>query len=200
MKIRWLSRFGLVLVVAELLLVLLSWLLSAQMVEGVRSLLSLEGVRWLLGRFVRLQLHPLLVWLLLGGMAMGCIVSSNILSDLRHERPLSYRSKMALRVSILLLLVYVGLIVLLTATPHAALLSVIGTLFPSPFSDALIPLVAFAFMLVGLSYGWATGRLSKPEAMFVAMANGVGQVAPWLVLYVPLVLFYESLYYVFSLA
>lgn len=194
---RWLSRLCLACLAAELLLVLLSWLLSAQMVDGVRSLLSLEGVRWLLGRFTSLLLQPVLVWLLLGGMAYGCMTESGLLSDLRRERPLSYRCKMALRVSCLLLLVYIAVVVLLTATPHAVLLSVTGTLFPSPFSAALVPLIAFALMLTGLSYGWAAGRLHQPGTMFGAMASGVGQTAPWLVAYVPMVLLYESLRYVF---
>ena len=36
----------LALFVAELLLVIVSWLLSATRLEGVRSLISSEGIRW----------------------------------------------------------------------------------------------------------------------------------------------------------
>jgi aminobenzoyl-glutamate transport protein len=52
MKIKqMLVAFTISMVLAELLLVLLSWLLSAMMVGGVRSLLSSEGIRWFFGQF-----------------------------------------------------------------------------------------------------------------------------------------------------
>ena len=41
-----LLAFG--LMVGEVLLIILSWLLSATRMEGVRSLLSSEGIQWLL--------------------------------------------------------------------------------------------------------------------------------------------------------
>ena len=41
----------LVLAVAELLLMLASWLLSATMLGGMRSLLSSEGLRWYAGQY-----------------------------------------------------------------------------------------------------------------------------------------------------
>ena len=37
--------------VAECVLVILSWLLSAARLEGVRSMLSSEGIRWFIGNF-----------------------------------------------------------------------------------------------------------------------------------------------------
>ena len=42
-----LLAFG--LMVGEVLLIILSWLLSATRMEGVRSLLSSEGIRWFFG-------------------------------------------------------------------------------------------------------------------------------------------------------
>jgi aminobenzoyl-glutamate transport protein len=46
------ERLGVVvftLLISEALLVILSWLLSATRMEGVRSLLSSEGIRWFFG-------------------------------------------------------------------------------------------------------------------------------------------------------
>ena len=60
-----LSRLILSLGILQLLLVILSWLLSAMRVEGVRSLLSGEGIRWFIGGFTGMLLQPLLAWLLL---------------------------------------------------------------------------------------------------------------------------------------
>ena len=63
MKTKTSSQLGVVLfilLIAELALILLSWILSAAGVEGVRSLLSGEGVRWFVGDFARMVASPLL--------------------------------------------------------------------------------------------------------------------------------------------
>ena len=60
-------------VIAETLLVILSWLLSAMRVEGVRSLLSSEGIRWFFSSFNDLIASPVLVWFLLLLCAFGCL-------------------------------------------------------------------------------------------------------------------------------
>ena len=51
MSKRVLAGAGLILLMAECLLFILSWLLSATMMEDVRSLLSSEGIRWFLGNY-----------------------------------------------------------------------------------------------------------------------------------------------------
>ena len=53
-----LGSLCLVVVIAETLLVILSWLLSALRVEGVRSLLSSEGIRWFFNSFNDLIASP----------------------------------------------------------------------------------------------------------------------------------------------
>ena len=62
-----------VLLLCEVLLILLSWTLSATMTDGVRSLLSEEGVRWLFGSYTDMLQSQWLVWLLLLSMAAGCL-------------------------------------------------------------------------------------------------------------------------------
>ena len=44
-----------VLLCAEALLIILSWILSTTMTEGVRSLLSSEGIRWFFGSHIHLR-------------------------------------------------------------------------------------------------------------------------------------------------
>ena len=73
------AYIALALLLTEVALLLLSWLLSATMAEeGVRSLLSPEGVRFLLGGFTSFLQKPLLIWLLLLSMAWGCIQGSGL--------------------------------------------------------------------------------------------------------------------------
>ena len=59
-------RLCILLIVLQLLLVLVSWLLTAAMPDlAMRSLLSPEGIRWFFGHFTENIAQPLLVWLIL---------------------------------------------------------------------------------------------------------------------------------------
>ena len=62
----------LLLAIAQIVLVLVSWLIAAAMPElAVRSLLSSEGIRWFFGHFIRNLATPFLVWILLLCIAFG---------------------------------------------------------------------------------------------------------------------------------
>ena len=185
----WLT---IVAAMAELVLVLTSWLLSAMMVGGVRSLLSSEGIRWFFGSFADVLATPCLVWILLLAMSGGCLWRSRLMLG-----PQTFRDKTALRTTVAVLLVYIVIVLLLTVVPHAILLSATGRLLSSPFSRAVIPIVAFGILLVASVYGRMSGHLSSLSAVFDAMSYGVSRCAPLFVLYVVLVQLYASLRFVF---
>ena len=192
----------LVLLLAEVLLFILSWLLSATRMEGVRSLLSSEGIRWLFGSWQTIFASPLLVWLLLCLIAWGCLQKSGVVSLFSLHRPpspfhLSYRDKVALRVSLAFLVIYVVIIALLTLTPHAILLSATGSLFPSAFSRSLVPVVCFGVCLVSVTFGLLSGRLRSLGDIVEALSTGIAQGAPLIVVYLFAVQLYESLCFVF---
>ena len=189
----------LVLLMAELLLFILSWLLSATRLEGVRSLLSSEGIRWFFGSFTEIVASPLLVWLLLGLIAYGCLKCCGLLSITKSQGSISYRQRVALRVSLVFLVIYVVMIALLTLTPHAILLSATGSLFPSAFSRSLIPILAFGICLVSLTYGFMSGHLSSLGDILGALSSGIANGAPLIILYLLFIQFYESLRFVFGL-
>lgn len=202
MKTKTSSQLGVVLfilLIAELALILLSWILSAAGIEGVRSLLSGEGVRWFVGDFARMVASPLLTWLLLLMIAVGTFLRSG-LSSLWHERRpriISYRDRTAFRVSLVLLVAYVAAILLLTVVPHAVLLSASGSLFPSPFSRSLIPFVAFGITLVSIAFGLISGRMQSLSDILAALTYGIQRFAPLLILYIFCIQLYQSLRFVF---
>ena len=136
------QRLGLlclVTVIAETLLVILSWLLSAMRVEGIRSLLSSEGIRWFFSSFNDLIASPVLVWLLVLMCALGCLQKSRVTTIFSGKKSINFRDRLALYVALAFLLIYVVIILLLTLMPHAILLSATGHLFPSAFSRSLVP-------------------------------------------------------------
>ena len=180
------------LVVAWCVTVLLSWLLSAMMVPGVRSLLTGEGIRWLFAHFTDGLSTPLLVWLLLASMAVGCLSRCSLLMGTG-----AYRRRIALRVALLLLLLYVAAIALLTLPPHAVLLSATGTLVASPFSRALVPVLCFGVVLVSVAYGLVARTLTSVGDIIDAMLHGIRTAAPLFLLYVLATQLFQTLCYVF---
>lgn len=185
------------LLIAEVVLILLSWILSAAGVEGVRSLLSGEGVRWFVGDFARMVASPLLAWILLLMIAVGTFLRSGLTFRERRHRPMSYRDRTAFRVALIFLVAYVAAILLLTVVPHAVLLSASGSLFPSPFSRSLIPFVAFGITLVSIAFGMMSGRMQSLSDVLNALCYGIQKFAPLLILYIFCIQLYQSLRFVF---
>ena len=193
MKSKILPYLALALFAAQLLLMLLSWLLSAAFpVDNIRSLLSPEGLRWFLGQFTAHIATPQLVWLLLLSLAYGILRHSGLLWPGK-----GYRERRALVITLLLAVVIVGVFLLLTVIPHAVLLSATGSLWPSPFSRSLVPMVAFAVVLLSTCYGMISGRLDNLRDVYDALLDGLRCAAPLFLFYVLVVQIYESLIYVF---
>jgi len=184
----------LLLIVAELLLVFASWLWAATTTtEGVRSLISEEGVRWLFGNFTDILSSPWLVHLLLLSMAGGNLWRSGLL----RMSSKSYRGRLAIRLTIITFLLFVVVLLLLIAVPHAILLSATGAVFPSPFSRAIVPLFSLGVVLVSTVHGWASGRYVSFADIVGSWSYGISQAAPLFVLYVLLMQLYKSLLFVF---
>jgi len=196
MKSKIVAWVAAVLVVAELLLVFLSWLLSATMTEGVHSLLSSEGIRWLAGHATQTLLSPLLVWMILCAMSAGCLVKSGLLQSLRHRH--SYRHRLALRSTLVVLVVCIGVLLLLTAVPHAVLLSATGSLWPSPFSEVLIPALALVLLLLSVCYGVIAHSFASIVDITDSLVWGLAKAAPLILLYVLGIQFFLSLRFVFA--
>lgn len=189
---------ALVLLLAELVLILLSWILFAIGEEEVRSLLSSEGIRWFVGGFTTMVSSPLLVWLIILLMAFGAFQKSGLISLTDASYQMTYRDKIALRVAIVFLLAYIAVILLLTVIPHAILLSATGALFPSPFSRSIVPLTAFGIALVSIIYGIMSGRLRDIKDILDALSFGISKGAPVFVLYILIIQFVRSMLFVFS--
>ena len=185
---RFMAFTALVLLLAELVLILLSWILFAIGEEEVRSLLSSEGIRWFVGGFTTMVSSPLLVWLIILLMAFGAFQKSGLISLTDASYQMTYRDKTALRVAIVFLLAYIVVILLLTVIPHAILLSATGALFPSPFGIALVSII----------YGIMSGRLRDIKDILDALSFGISKGAPVFVLYILIIQFVRSMLFVFS--
>ena len=189
-----LARASAAILAGEVLLALVSWVVSALVPgAGLRSLLDGEGVRWLFRNSTSSLLSPLLVWLLMGSMAWGCMKGSGVM----RMRTGVYRERAAFGAMLLCVAVYVGAIILLALVPHAVLLSATGSLFPSPFSAALVPVVLMGISVASLVFGAVAGRYESISHCFRTIAAGIGSGAPFIIFYMLAAHCWSCIKYVF---
>lgn len=192
------SRLCMVLLVAEGVLVIVSWLLSALRLEGVRSMLSSEGIRWFVGGFSDIVASPLLAWLLLMLIACGSIQQSGVIPLLGIKGKISFRDRLALRVASVFVLLYAIVICMLTIMPHAILLSVKGSLFPSAFSRSILPIICFGVTLFSIVFAMMSGHKKTGEDIIDILSYGIRQGASLVIIYIFAIQFYASLRFVFG--
>ena len=183
------------LLVAQAVLALLSWFLSATSMAGsVRTLISAEGVRWFCATLTHVVGSPFLACLIFMAMAWGTL--SRCRPAAQHAP--SARRRLAFRLALVVLLICLVLIALVAFVPHAMLLSATGHLWPSPFSRALVPLFCICAIAVAAVYGRASRAFLSFADVVRSWAVGVASASPLLVLYVFGVVFYASLRFVFQ--
>ena len=161
-------RLSIGLALAQVVLIFLSWLLSAAMPQSsIISLLSARGIRWFFGYFVESEASAPLLWLILGVFTLGGMRGSNLLTALSQGvksgfPSLPRRVKLALITAGSFGILQIGCLLLLTVPPQAVLLSVTGTLSDSSFSASIVPSACFMLTTVSIAYSnciLATGTL-----------------------------------------
>lgn len=186
----------LLLALAQIVLVLLSWLITAAMPEAFpRSMLSPEGIRWFFGSFTENMESPWLVGQLLICIAWGTLQTSGLL----HFDRTIYRHRNALRLVLIELVLFVAVILLLTVVPHAILLNVMGGIEASSFSRSILPYICFAVIVMSLSFGAVSNRLQGIEAMGESLSEGIRMAAPYFVIYILANQLYNSIEYLFRI-
>lgn len=201
MKNKVCGIISLALVVLQLLLVMASWIMTAAMPElPMRSLLSAEGIRWFFGHFVENINSQVLVSIVLLAVAIGAVMFSGVaesLSGIVFHRKTRYMERVALWAVAIELAIAAIVVILLTSVPHAILLSVTGHLFPSSFSQSLIPIVSVTLLICSLSFGIVSGKLSSMGLVYETMTYGLVCYA-WLIpIYIFAIELYRSVLFVF---
>lgn len=188
------------LALLQLLLTVFSWVLTALYPElPMRSLLSGDGLRWLFGTSVSNVRTDVLVWLLLAGMAYGCVERSRLPLSAASFRRLSGYERMAVFVVLWEITAIVAAVIVLTFVPHAALLGVQGDIFPSSFSAGAVPLAALSAICVSATYGSLTGAWRGVDGFFSSMLYGMCRIAPLVIVYMAASEFCSSLVWVLCL-
>ena len=188
-----LAYLALSLGIAEVVVVLVSWLLTAAMPESfTHSLTSAEGIRWFTGHFVDLLTSAWLVWLVLISITIGVVKQSRVI----HFDHTQYRQRTALRLMLIELCIFVGIMLALTLLPHAILLNAVGALFPGPFSQSIIPYICFSVMVMSMSYGIMSESIKGISQVYDAMNLGIRLLSPCFLFYILVMQLYTSILYV----
>lgn len=201
------GQIALILAVLQVLLVLVSWLVTAAYPDlRIRSLLSGEGTRCFFSHFIDNLTTKFLVWILLGTIAYGALTTSGLLGVIFksaklyfHFGKLHYRERIGLRMVLIELFIFIIIAVMLTAFPQAVLLSITGSLFPSSFSEGLYPYVTFAMIVCGLTYGVAAGHIKTTVQAYDTLSSGLVICAKLFPLYILGCELFYSILFVFQL-
>ena len=187
------------LLVLQVLIVPASWIISAVAPSsGVHSLISEGGIRWLVGQYSDNVSTSVLVYIIIAFISYNMFVNSGLLSAIISKAKLSMQQKFALRVMAVVLILFITALAYLTITPHAVLLSVTGNLFPSSFSDGLIPLLCFEVFILSLIYGIFGGTITSINEFWNCVTKESNSLLPVLFLYLLSIQLYHCFVFVFG--
>ena len=187
---RKLSLFIFYLLLAQVAVVLVSWLLTAMMpTSSYHTLLSGEGVRWMFRSFSKTASSPLVTIVLFWWIAAKILNDSGYLKG--HSALMSVvllAAVCAMFVACLLLLPYEG---------HAGglLLSATGGLRSSPLAMAMPYLLPLLLSAVAIIYGFSTRKWRVISDPFVAL-TGKSLLPLILIIVIQLVWLWQTVIYV----
>lgn len=195
-------RLSFVLCILQVIVILLSWLVTAAMPDLPKhSLLSSMGIRWFFGTFVSNLAQPLLIWFILITFSLSAAIKGGLchaLTLLFRQQTLNMQQRFALTITGLVLAVELLSVGLLTLLPHAILLSITGHLFPSSFSASLVPILAFICGTCSIVYGLIGGTMRTIDDIGHCLCAGGPILMPLLFLYVIGAQFLASIGYVLT--
>ena len=197
----WHSRLSVFFFLLTVVLALFSWIGNVYGADGIQSLLSTEGIRWVLGHVLENYVQtPALAVVLVLFMGVGVGLRSGLYDALRRfwykGKLLSRRERRALTLSLGVLGVYllgVGIMMLL---PWNLFLSVTGSWAHSPFSKGCVYLFSLGLGLAGMVYGYITNVYRNLWDVIQGMSFLIARQASYLVTLFFVVQFFSSLEYV----
>ena len=196
----WHGRMSLTFFLLTVVLTLFSWIASVYGVGEVQSLLSAEGIRWMLGHVVENYMHaPALGIVLVLFMGMGIGIRAGLYGALkrfcRKEKQLSRKERRALVASVVTLGLYVVLIGVTLLLPWNFLYSVTGSWSHSPFVKGLVYILSVGIGLAGMVYGYVSDVFRGWKDIVGGMSLLISRSASYFVTLFFIVQFFSSFIY-----
>ena len=197
---RYLYGWGVAFFLMTVALALFSWIGSIYGIAEVQSLLSAEGVRWVLSRAVTnyVQVPALgIVFVLM--MGLGVVSRSGLFDTLRRgirkDKKLSRKERRALGLAFIAFFSYVFVVVVAMILPWNLLMSATGGWLYSPFSKGFVYILSVGVGISGMVYGYASDAFRKMGEVVEAMSCLISRHAVYFVVLFFTVQFFSSLEY-----
>ncbi len=190
------------LILVQALLIFCAWIFCALYpTVYIRSLLSEDGIRWLFSTCVENLLSPLLIWIIMFGVSIGVFMKSGFRNVCRnkHDKQIEYRKNFSFYLSVVVALILLLGYLFLSFAPHAILVGVTGSLYPSAFSFSIVPFCAFILFIVSTVYGFSSGIISDLGSWMDSMRYGIQIISPLLLIYLIGMELYKTVIYIFYL-
>ncbi len=196
----WHGRFSLTFFLLTVLLALFSWIGSVYGAGEVQSLLSAEGIRWMLGHVVENYVQtPALGLVLVLFMGLGVGIRAGLYDVLkrfcRKEKLLSRKERRALLMSAIAFGLFVALIVVALLLPWNFLYGVTGSWEHSPIAKGWSYLLSVGIGLSGMVYGYVSDVFRNLADVVRGMSLLISRLASYFVTLFFVVQFFSSLAY-----
>ena len=181
MKSNWFSStLSIVFFLLTLALALFSWIGSIYGLGEVQSLLSAEGVRWVLGHVVENYVQsPVLGIVLILFMGLGIVRRSGLYDAVKRfagrNKLVSRKERRALTLSVGVGMLYVTVLILSMLLPWNLYWNITGGWLHSPFSKGLVYLLSIGIGLGGLVYGYVSDTFRRLSDVVEGMASLIAE-------------------------
>lgn len=144
-----------VVMTMQLLLCLVSWIMGIY-VDGVKGLLTSQGIRWFVSSTMT-NFHSVPFAEIICGLMVFSALRESGLFKFRF-RKMSLKQRRAMLTTVVFASSFVCLFLILLLFPHSVLLSALGTLSESPFAKGAYGIVLTFLLMIANVYGYTSGR------------------------------------------
>ena len=197
---RFSSTLSIVFFLLTLALALFSWIGSIYGLGEVQSLLSAEGIRWVLGHVVENYVQsPVLGIVLILFMGMGIVLRSGLYDAVKRfagrNKLLSRKERRALTLAVGVLLLYFAMLVMSMFLPWNLYWNITGGWLHSPFSKGLVYLLSIGIGLGGMVYGYVSDTFRHLSDVVEGMSSLIAERSFTFVSLFFIIQFFSSLEY-----
>ena len=197
---RFSSTLSIVFFLLTLALALFSWIGSIYGLGEVQSLLSAEGIRWVLGHVVENYVQsPVLGIVLILFMGIGIVLRSGLYDAVKRfagrNKLLSRKERRALTLAVGVLLLYFAMLVMSMFLPWNLYWNTTGGWLHSPFSKGLVYLLSIGMGLGGMVYGYVSDTFRRFSDVVEGMSSLIAERSFTFVSLFFIIQFFSSLEY-----
>lgn len=169
------SRLSIFFFLMTVVMALFSWVANIYGWGDIQSLLSAEGIRWLLGHVVENYVScPALGIVLILLMGLGIAVHSGLYGILKRlcqkEKLLSHKERWALTLTMAVWGIYVMLVVASLLLPWNFMWGITGSWLYSPLSKGFVYVLSIGLGLSGVVYGYVSGNFRRLSDIMTGMS------------------------------